>query len=679
MSHSQSHGSGSPLKYVIVFRPGENKGEQEDSVVSEQLLLHHAFEDTELITLSAKLGKIGIIQALWTLSEDTNDTCKTIETEQETMITIKVEGEFYITLAIGVDPDLLAIPNPIFEGHLWNCYHFFTIKYGDFTSFEKHVLTDLLNEHFVSFWNDLYRKPESLTRNFLQYLCHDFYKVADLDPNGDKQWEATIIQDLLVQTENYLGIKDILVYNIPSTESTYVGKCKYGLIRNFCNEFEDLGHFSNWLQHIHTVFGKISSHVLAENVHYELHSGELEQTNSDGIRDSNDLNLSDNNNETDSNTFSQLSTNFMHNLTLPITFAYDAIQEVGNTTGINNSVSLFMNYLPKWQNNSTASENEKNKTKARYGYLISPLAFDSLPKSYKLKKMHLKFNGEERKPYHVLFWYYNDVLVVIICNESFDNIWSKEYLNKLNKHLENSIKTLYDQNLYDLPNTDNHSNKKNDILNFAYLITDKKRNKLYSSFPDLSWFNEQQETLYRTTLELVSNGLEQLRPQITANELSITTIDSNKQWGLDIMGNIFSMLPSNSPVPVTKDASIPLMKKLNFLDKLNEKVLRDISIETLRAIETLSQSINSNIQEEKLLRTSDGILLYIRNDCNNLTIILKNWIQDTKHQTRALKYKNHTLNSYSTSIEDSNLFKNLGPDVISWYSEYKQILQDDSL
>lgn len=135
------------------------------------------------------------------------------------------------------------------------------------------------------------------------------------------------------------------------------------MIRNFCNEFEDLGHFSNWLQHIHTVFGKISSHVLAENVHYELHSGELEQTNSDGIRDSNDLNLSDNNNETDSNTFSQLSTNFMHNLTLPITFAYDAIQEVGNTTGINNSVSLFMNYLPNGKITLQHQKTKKTKQK----------------------------------------------------------------------------------------------------------------------------------------------------------------------------------------------------------------------------------------------------------------------------------------------------------------------------
>lgn len=112
------------------------------------------------------------------------------------------------------------------------------------------------------------------------------------------------------------------------------------------------------------------------------------------------------------------------NVTLPITFTMDALKDIGQLTGVSNSLSLFTNMKPSWNLWSSSSENgagsAKLDDKDEYSWLISPLNPSFLPKVYQMRKFYLQF--DDWSQYNILFWKFKDVIVAVIVDPSFKKI-----------------------------------------------------------------------------------------------------------------------------------------------------------------------------------------------------------------------------------------------------------------
>ncbi|KAL3232078.1 Vacuolar fusion protein CCZ1 [Nakaseomyces bracarensis] len=664
------------LKYVVVFRPDEHGGDQDDEVMCKQILIYHAFGGVEP-SLREKLGQVGIIQAMWSLSGGVmgdeikpgveDDETKIIETEKETIFTVQVEERYFISLSITNDSDLL-VPNEVYFGHMRNCFYFFRMKYGEFQSFDNAKLTDLLNEHFIYFWNDLYLRPDLITSNFFLLRWPTAYKMSELSVTSS--WETNIIQKILVQDESFLGIKDLLVYHIPDQKSN-TNKKNYGLIRNFSNDFSDVSHLSNWIYHLHSVYGRLSSHVLAENVHYQgsQNLGNVEEdentvTNS-GINDG----VNQNEPQTITQSLSETSSNILHNMMLPFSFAYDAIHEVGTTTGVSNSVSLFMDYIPRWTRNypppKTKRTIEDSSNSTRSGYLISPMSSNMLSDSYKSKKFNLRFGNDERTNYNVVFWYFNDFLVVIIFDKNFNKINDKEYLMELNSILYESMQMIYQKE--ETPNKE----KTAAIINYAYLVKNKMSNRVYSTFPSVTLPKSIDDNFYQTTLELVSNTMDQLLLKSNNNsELEVAPTEQ-KNTGIDIMGSIWNLLPdTNKDTNEANEANESKMIKEPrcFLDTVQDTKLWNLIMNSNLALNSLDSCINTNLLQEKIIKSNDGMVIYVREEKEKILLVLK----DSKAPESKNAYKN--LSNFrngedlvDTDVLKSSLFKTLGNDVRYWW------------
>ncbi|AQZ14178.1 CCZ1 (YBR131W) [Zygosaccharomyces parabailii] len=475
------------FQYITVFDPTRSHGEDD---LHQQLLLYHSFEGSEN-SLNDKLGQIGVIQGLWslttTLSEDPEVKEKVVELEKNILLVIHVESRFFISLGLAHDG---STPYQFYLSHLWLCYRFFTLWHGNFSSFEDaRELTNLLNEYFVPFWIDLQATPGAIVRKGVASLWPEHHRVAELDFSpSDQSWESLINQDILLESESYLGIKDILVYHLPPY-GRGPGNKTQGLVRHFSSDLDITSHISNWLYHSHAVYDTLSSHVLASNTHYKETPAEA-------------------NGEVAANTTGET---ILHNLTLPITLAYDAVQEVGATTGISSSISLFMDYFPKWTTSPMSAMvandtiTESLATAPPYGYLISPLCGRSLPDNYKMRIVHSQMGTPNEKTYNCLFWYYRDVVVVIVSEPTFEKIWDRQYLEDLSYKLFRSIERFYATAFQ----ADAHSKKDP----FGYALLSKHSGELRCSIPSCpnmgdkiySTFLDQlpQDKLWELQLELV--------------------------------------------------------------------------------------------------------------------------------------------------------------------------------
>lgn len=220
-----------------------------------------------------------------------------------------------------------------------------------------------------------------------------------------------------------------------------MGTKTYGLVRNFTSDLNTLPDISNWLYHLHCTYGEISSHILTGNVHFkeELQVEEEQErsrdTNGRDEEESQEQQRREHQETTQNNTSElSLSERVIHNVTLPISFAYDAIHEVSTTTGVSGSLSMIMDYVPKphWpfisssnksadKNNYSNSNDNANSNaplmaqseavggtigNSRFGFLISPLNSDLLPSSYQALKLNLNFENSKDKEdfYNCLFW-----------------------------------------------------------------------------------------------------------------------------------------------------------------------------------------------------------------------------------------------------------------------------------
>lgn len=649
------------LQYVAVFDPSRRKGEDD---MHKQLLLYHSFTASET-SLNDKLGRIGVIQGIWTLSESLNSgekvSEKLIELDDGVILAIKVESHFFICLSVtnadeGTKKGAVDIPYQLYMTHIWYCYQFFTLQFGKLEDIEdSRTLTDLLNEHFVSFWNDIMLKPEAIIRRGITGMWPDSCKMAEFEINvKEESWESLINQRILLESESYLGIKDILVYHLPSENATQEDKLKhhnlgfktYGLIRNFCADLEITAELSNWIYHKHAVYEVLSSHVLAGNTYYEEAPydapGRSEEANAGETEPSTRLNSD----ASFQNSLQEQGKNLLHNLTLPITFAYDAVQEVSSTAGISSSMSLFMDYVPKWGKSkngerSADESSDPNFKRARYGYLISPLSSATLPKSYKIKTVKYRDKAaKESRTYNLIFWYYDDVLVVVVTEPNFSKIWDSQYLEDLSYKLRLSIECFY-KAAFKYPEGMEKTDKKE---SFAYTILDKKNKTCRASIPP--WRNVNLHNNELSPLKLVTNGVDQLFGSINTN--SYEALGAGK-WGITMMGGLFGIRSDNTTEEMKHYESARSIERTyeNFLDALQGDKKWALQLQIIHFLQSLKNSQKKkNIIEERLLKLNNGILCYIKENEEELTIIIKNW--------------------YESEMDDRSpqtLFSSLGKDV----------------
>lgn len=727
------------LKYLTIFDP--SKTGELDSEAQSSLLLFHEFGDQYNCSLNEKLSRIGIIQGIWSMSHDIideeneSDTENIIELDNEIILTIFVESRFFIVLVLSnIDTEVTTvssnnknennnlhnnisynnIPYQFYVSHLWLSYRFFILQYGTFQSFydkdtlNTNQLTNLLNEHMIPFWNDIYLKPSTLIRRGLDTLWYESFKcsefninnplkqmnVHNVNKNGDninsvdtpsnscknwylndsvQSWDSMILRDVILNEESFPGIIDILIYNLPNVkQSKFKGsilKKQYGFIRNFTNDLENLADLSNWLYHLHTSYGTISNHVITGNMHYKERAVDTEDnslynyTNEQNNNTSNNESVNDENtnntNGTNSsenpnlknimNSLSSYSNRFLHNVTLPISFAYDAVHEVGVTTGISNSVSLFKDYIPRWSTDDSNNNNKDNHSInylergniPRHGFLISPLANKNLPISYRVKKLNLKFRNQDYTRFNTLFWFYNDILVLIVCKENFDRIWDTSFLIEMDQLLTKGIVQFHEEVLKNI--------KINDIdqldRDFAYMMIEKTdlNQTLKSSIPAF---------LDDVLFDLLDS---RNRDNLSPLDLVFTGID-NHSLSFKSMGKIFGL---NSSLKENQNyRNYPCG---SFLNSLSNDELWDLQNKIVELLETFKNSkkqLNSNIDEERLLMLNDGLICYIRKDTQRSILIIKKWI--------GMKKDKHEPGSNRKTLLGS-----LGKDVLTWWEQFQ--------
>lgn len=632
------------LKYLTVFDPSRSHTE-EDSQLS--LLLYHEFGQDIGCSVNDKLSKVGMIQGIWSLTQsmggfDDEDE-KIIELDNEIILVICVETNYFICISLEIDSnDDTKIPYQFYLSHLWFGYKFFVLEYGNLKSFDMNTeLTDKLNEQLVPFWHDIFLKPETLIRRGIETLWPNSFKKAEFNINqdsehGDEMWDSIIRREIMLQEESYLGVEDILVYHLPC-ESNISNNEKiefktHGLIRNFSPDLINLADISNWILHLNSVYDRISSHVLAGNAHFKEKPSEVdEETFND------DYNLNGNNEISGQS----LAERITHNLALPVSFAYDAVHEMGVTTGVSSSISFFKDHIPSVWPFSQVSNSIGDKPSldnSRCGFLISPLSSNSLPDNYKVKRMNLNFSHKKVQDYYnTLFWYFDDILVVIVCNPTFDKIWDKNYLTDLGFILTKSMDKFY-KTAFDIPN----DNKRE---SFAYCVVQKGPNlyEVKSSIPSCSGLLKEAEN--RSPFELVISGVDNL----------ITMESDARKWGIDMMGEFFF----GSKVTTSPDIGEAKSIKLNnFLSTMTVEKLWELQKEIVYFLESLDNSrVKNDVVEERLLTLNNGLMCYIRVENEKLIIIMKNWFDIGNNNS---KNKRRTL------------FEMLGKDVVHWWENFQQ-------
>ncbi|GAV53445.1 hypothetical protein ZYGR_0AI07290 [Zygosaccharomyces rouxii] len=558
------------FQYITIFDPTRSHGEED---IHQQLLLHHSFTGSEN-SLNDKLNQIGVIQGLWSLTNSLSDEDgnqeKIVHLHGKVLLIIRVESRFFICLSMTKDDN--PINHQFYLAHLWHCYKFFTLWYDKFASIpDARELTNLLNEHFVPFWCDLQVKPDAITKKGIVGLWHQSHKMAELEfAHCDQSWESLINQDVLLESESYLGIKDILVYHLPNFEQS-LGYKTYGLVRNFSNDIDFVTNISNWIYHSHALYGNLSSHVLASNTHYKETPADTTATTS-------------NNTQNQTRTFVPALTTtgeaILHNLTLPISLAYDAVQEVGATTGISNSISLFMDYLPKWNPSAMTSVfgvNSREHGPAAappQGYLISPLCGNGLPENYRQRVVKSQAGTINEKDYHCIFWHYRDVLVCVISEPNFKKIQDRQYLEdlsyKLSCSMEKFYTTAFPKEKHNIQQQQQpppmQSRKKLDSIGFA--LMDKRMNQTHCSIP--SW--------------------------------PLNTENKSHHYG-------------------------------TFLDSMPQDKLWELQHELVQFLQSLQNSRRkkSSTSEERLIRLSNGLVCFIRDCPDEIALVVGNWFDETSH------------------------------------------------
>lgn len=614
------------LQFLIVFRQHESTNRDNDEEGAPEVMLYYGFDGVQ-VSADNKLALVGVISGAWSLTDslggnsgpqNTSDDAdeQIVELADGAIVGVRPAPSKYI-ICVGVRGSTEPLETHLLTSLLWKSCAYLQMLYGEMETLEKlGSLTHALNDFFPGFWRDTF-DARALERRGIAPLWRDITERAELSPN-DQAWQKKLMQQVLLRDESFLGIRDLLIYHLPQANVSR-RKC-YGLVENFHPHFDDLSTLTNWIFHLNDVYGPLSSHVLAGTIHYRDFSIDSEQPN-----DNTSFNAD---NEVADDSFvvptRSVAEQFWSNLKMPASLVYDAVQEVGATTGI----SMFKDYLPRFRKKS---ENRYQNT--RSGYLISPLASSQLPETYKVRLLNLKFDGVTAA-YQTLFWYYQDVLVVIIADQKFDKIFQRDYLVDLGFELRTGIELLYETALASPSKTEPESES------FGYFVIKKKpenHNELLTSLPFVMNDEKSKDiSAFRVAINGVDHFISAWNPIIERESQDSYMGDGN----------------------VLKNGSIDLSRgeRSGFLGELNSDQLWDIQKTMYDIVFGKRQSLkNSGIHEERLLRLGNGLFCYLREDDNELALIIRNWYNKDEIDVR------YGLN------KDLSMISSLGNQVVDWW------------
>ncbi|AAS50405.1 AAR040Cp [Eremothecium gossypii ATCC 10895] len=656
------------MDFIAVYNPAVYAKEA-DSEAWRQLLLYHSFkEDAEEPTpQNEKLSLIGMIQGIWQFAHnfsepETRGSVRYVDTQLERRRVIAVEVEDGHFMAFGVE-DGKRYGCEYYVRELLQSYHVFRLHCGSMSEFaDRGELTDRLNEHVVGYWQALKLVPEAIYASTLASVCwHDGYKVSELELR-DRAWESYIKNEILLDSESFLGLKDMCIYKLPRDGRR--SAAEYGLLRSFAPEFLSLPELSNWVYHLDRLFETaLSSHVLAG--HVRLSIGGDEQEEEGELRH-------------DSQPASDVGARMWRNVTMPISMTYDTMSEVGNLTGINTLMS-GLNSLTSGFSSMTSrlvrradrqnSDTASLSLHVDHGFLISPLALEALPESYRYRRFQLRFSTDEPQWYRLLFWYYKDYLCIFIFHENFDKIWDPDYLQAIDAKLYDAMLQLEGS----VVTEDNKPGR------FAYGVFNKTTKRIECSLPLLRFSDKRSDEKSRQPLKMVVAGIDETLQFLTAGTFATNMATSrtndehmgpsatntlrmpeptdapSSSWTLDITKlNLFQGLNENLRLEKMADTDSG-----TFLDSLSSEKLLQLNVELCRLYTGIRRSEynKAGIQEEQLLRLNNGILFYISTSPTEDVLILKNWFMDDKY-TKA-------ENKRSTS---ASLLHSLGGDVRRWWN-----------
>ena len=253
------------LDFITVFNP---KYCTDESDSDKQLLLYHSFQGEQSYSLNDKLSQIGIIQAVWTFSKSFEASVgvsqSVLQLDQQMICTIQCEDDFFLSTAIS-NSGQEEIPSSYVITLMRQCYDFFVLHFGPWNEFPDHrKLTDCLNEVLVAFWSELHLMPQYLEYKGFLSSWPQGYKIADFanshGEDNELSWESDLKQQVLLDETSFLGLKDVLVYNLPKP-ALEKGYRSYGLVRNFASDCDSLPQVSNWIEHMDTIYTLSLIHI----------------------------------------------------------------------------------------------------------------------------------------------------------------------------------------------------------------------------------------------------------------------------------------------------------------------------------------------------------------------------------------------------------------------------------
>ncbi|SSD60866.1 uncharacterized protein SCODWIG_02627 [Saccharomycodes ludwigii] len=671
-------------------------------------------EDIEdcAIDINEKLATIGIIQGLWNFYGNFID-CKNNKNDSRDRNTEKLgnngEDDFQIVTlsssnyiityrALNIDGLQIYITISLKTANKNMCYYIknkliqsisiFEFLYGPFithltggtmicntntdiltstdtiiANFRTSKLTDNLNEFYIPFWNNTIKSihilPSILMTN------PNSYKISEYQIQTENYtWDSMLNNEILLREENYLNIKDILVYNIPQRDVVITGDVitatdnikNLGFIRNFKYDNKSISTISNWLY----------------NLFYE-------RILTGGNTATSDPNSNSNSGSTHNNTLSDITGRLVHNISLPLQFAYDAVHEVGNMTGVSTSLSLITDYLPipgggdnfsaiganvpatTSSDNGNNNDNNNNKTDndndngnnniannntggngtisggleetsvssnpnsmtCHTNFIISPFR-NNLPDVYVEfdEDNILRSKTNAKTNYKLLMWCYNSIILIFIIDHDFELIYDKNYLTELDNTL---IKCFSSQ--------DNSTNNINDNAtsdyDFSYYFYNYDTKQCFTSIPFLA--DKQDESNKNKNND--HNNLSESNSENTSYLIkSLSLLSFGKYSTKTNTASVDTTNRGGANTDFCKN-DVP-SRNINFLSELDQGKLNELNKYLWSIILNNHElriggdnsSAKSNIEDDaKIIKLDNGLLCYIENNANYQLLIVKNW------------------------------------------------------
>ncbi|CDO93676.1 unnamed protein product [Kluyveromyces dobzhanskii CBS 2104] len=611
------------VQFIVLFRDDDDN--KDDSCKS---LLYHDLTQHVLST-NDKEQKIGIIKGMWRFSNEFSRNGKYchFELESYSMIVLEVEPSYYC--AIGFD-SAYSSQWPKYLVQLSHCYQYFVMQQGKMRHIKDKTLSGLLNEHFIPYWDEVNLIPDYFLMQDINtaiddrmFPCCQFSDALD-GVSEVKEWQNYLKNNIILSQENYSNVKDVCIYHLPKNNNNTK---EYGFVTNFDPQFRSLPVLSNWLVGIDSMYGTVSSHGLAGTMslaeterQIELEAEEAQHAQPTNMK------------------------TVWDNVTLPISFTMDALKDIGQLTGVSNSLSLFTNMKPTWNPWSSSTENSANSTKNdekdEYSWLISPLNPSFLPKVYQMRNFYLQFDTWSQ--YNVLFWKFKEVIAAVIIEPEFKRISEESFLMKLQEDLWNGISLFYENPGFEKRH-----------CSFDYTILYKEESKYYSSIP--FWKNGLDES--DNALKLVIKGLDETLHFLTNNANRKSSIATVTEVGHDM--SLTDHTVPTGPSGKEGDADQSTKNGTSIFGKLSESQLLELNKKLLIILgnRTLTTSYKDANSKERMIKLNNGLMVYLFENNTKLVLIVKNWFIDSQPKIR--------------SKRSINMIESLGKDVTSWWNRIK--------